>query len=168
MSAPALRAMTQAGGVASATRDAALALLLRRGECTAAELSSDLGVSVQIMRRHLRGMEEEGLVESSSSTEGPGRPSNHWRLTSIGQSRFPDGSQHFALGLMESLAGSLPAEAVQELLAQQARQKANAYREHIGTGPLEQRVHGWWSCAAVRGMWPSVNPTPVRTPEAGC
>lgn len=140
MSATALPAMTQVGGAASATRDAALALLLRHGECTAAELSSELGVSVQVMRRHLRGMEEEGLVESSSSTEGPGRPSNHWRLTSTGQSRFPDGSQHFALGLMESLAGSLPAEAVHELLAQQARQKANAYREHIGTGPLEQRV----------------------------
>ena len=150
MSATALRAINQAagtqpgsgqpGGAAAPTRDAALALLLRHGDCTAAALASQLGVSVQVMRRHLRGLEDEGLVESSASTEGPGRPSNHWRLSSKGQGRFPDGSEHFALGLMESLAGSLPAEAVKALLEQQARQKANAYRDHIGSGALEQRV----------------------------
>jgi DeoR family suf operon transcriptional repressor len=140
MSATALHAKAQVGGAPSPTRDAALALLLRHGDCTAADLASQLGVSVQVMRRHLRGLEDEGLVASSASTEGPGRPSNHWRLTSKGRGRFPDGSEHFALGLMESLAGSLPAEAVQGLLEQQARQKATDYVQQIGTGSLEERV----------------------------
>ena len=140
MSATALHAQTQVGGAASPTRDAALSLLLRHGECTAADLASQLGVSVQVMRRHLRSLEDDGLVEASPSSEGPGRPSNHWRLTSKGQGRFPDGSEHFALGLMKSLADSLPAEAVQKLLEQQARQKAHAYIQHIGHGPLQERV----------------------------
>lgn len=140
MSVTALRAHTQVGGASSPTRDAALSLLLRQGSATAAALADSLGVSVQVMRRHLRSLEDDGLVEASSSTEGPGRPSNHWRLTSKGQSRFPDGSELFALGLMESLADSLPAEAMQELLEQQARQKAHDYVRHIGHGPLEERV----------------------------
>lgn len=140
MSATALRAKTQVGGAASPTRDAALALLLRHGECTAADLATHLGVSVQVTRRHLRSLEDDGLVEASPSSEGPGRPSNHWRLTSKGQSRFPDGSEHFALGLMESLAGSLPANAVQDLLEQQARQKATDYVQQIGNGSLKERV----------------------------
>lgn len=140
MSATALHAMAQVGGAPSPTRDAILALLLRHGACTAAQLADELKVSVQAMRRHLRSLEEDDLVASSTTTEGPGRPSNHWRLTSKGQGRFPDGSEHFALGLMESLAGSLPPEAVQQLLERQARQKAHDYHQQIGNGPLEERV----------------------------
>ena len=122
------------------TRDAALALLIRHGAGTAAELANRLSVSVQVMRRHLRSLEEEGLVEASLSAEGPGRPSNRWQLTGKGQSLFPDGSEHFALGLMQSLAGSLPPAAVQALLEHQAQQKALDYRRQIGNGPLQLRL----------------------------
>jgi DeoR family suf operon transcriptional repressor len=140
MSATALRAKDQPGGAAAPTREAALALLLRHGDATAADLAGKLTVSVQVMRRHLRSLEDDGLVEASPAAEGPGRPSNHWRLTSKGQSHFPDGSEHFALGLMESLADSLPADAIQQLLEQQAQQKATAYRHQVGEGPLQERV----------------------------
>jgi DeoR family suf operon transcriptional repressor len=124
----------------ASTREAALTVLLRRGKATAAELADHLQVSVQAMRRHLRGLEEDGLVEASCSGEGPGRPSNRWQLTTKGQGQFPDGSEDFALGLLESIAGNLPAGTVQKLLAQQAREKAEAYRRHLGNGPLRQRL----------------------------
>ena len=41
------------------TREAALSLMLRQGELTAAQLAEALQVSVQVMRRHLRSLEEE-------------------------------------------------------------------------------------------------------------
>jgi DeoR family suf operon transcriptional repressor len=122
------------------TREAALALLMRHGAGTAAELANRLSVSVQVMRRHLRSLEEEGLVEAQLSAEGPGRPSNRWQLTGKGQALFPDGSEHFALGLMQSLAGSLPPAAVRALLEHQAQQKALDYRRLIGDGPLQRRL----------------------------
>lgn len=122
------------------TREAALALLLRQGEATASELARKLGVSVQAMRRHLRSLEDDHLVESSPCSEGPGRPSNRWRLTSGGHSRFPDGSEHFALGLLQSLAKSLPPETIHELMNQQALAKASDYRGRIGEGSLAQRL----------------------------
>ena len=124
----------------ASTRDAALTVLLRRGQATAAELAEQLQVSVQAMRRHLRSLEEEGLVEASCSGEGPGRPSNRWQLTTKGQGQFPDGSEDFALSLLESMAGSLPPGTVQELLEQQARDKAEAYRRQLGVGSLQQRL----------------------------
>jgi DeoR family suf operon transcriptional repressor len=133
-------AQNLASGVPSATRDSALALLVRLGDCTAADLASQLGVSVQVMRRHLRSLEEDGLVEASPASEGPGRPRNHWRLTARGQDRFPDGSEHFALGLLASLADTLPADALQKLLERQASQQASSYRELIGSGSLEDRI----------------------------
>lgn len=125
---------------AATTREAVLARLLRLGEATASHLALQLAVSVQIMRRHLRSLEEEGLVEASPTTEGPGRPSNRWRLTEAGQGRFTDGSSDFALGLLHSLANRLSPAQVEELLQQQAEEKARGYRSRIGTGPLQQRL----------------------------
>lgn len=122
------------------TREAALAVLMRQGECTAAELAEQLDVSVQVMRRHLRGLEEDQLVESSSTQTGPGRPSNRWRLTVAGHGWFPDGNEAFALGLLNSMATTLPPETLTGLLRQQAAAKAANYRHQIGEGPLQQRL----------------------------
>jgi DeoR family suf operon transcriptional repressor len=122
------------------TREELLAILLREGDATAGSLATRLGISVQATRRHLRSLEEEGLVEASPSAEGPGRPSNHWRLTRLGQTRFPNGSETFALGLLHSLAGHLPDETFTHLLEQQAKQKAEEYRLQLGPGPVPQRL----------------------------
>jgi DeoR family suf operon transcriptional repressor len=122
------------------TREVVLSLLLRQEEATAAQLADQLEVSVQVMRRHLRSLEDDGLVEASPSAEGPGRPSNHWRLTERGHDRFPDGSEQFALGLLDSIASSLPEGTVHELLDQQAEEKAHHYLGQIGTGSLSERV----------------------------
>jgi DeoR family suf operon transcriptional repressor len=92
------------------------------------------------MRRHLRSLEEDALVEASTAVAGPGRPTNHWRLTHRGQERFGDGSETFALGLLQSMAATLPADTVSNLMEQQAEQKARTYRSKIGSGPLEDRL----------------------------
>ncbi|MCP9910804.1 iron-sulfur cluster biosynthesis transcriptional regulator SufR [Cyanobium sp. BA20m-p-22] len=125
---------------AAPTKEAALTVLVRQGEATAGDLADHLAVSVQVMRRHLRSLEDDGLVEASSAQEGPGRPSNLWRLTAKGQGQFADGSDHFALGLLQSMAGNLPAEMLHNLLEQQALQQAGTYRGRIGEGALPQRL----------------------------
>lgn len=139
MGAP-LSATEPSGSSPTPTRKAALALLLRLGEATATDLSVQLEVSVQAMRRHLRSLEDDQLVEASPTSNGPGRPTNRWRLTPAGHSRFPDGSDHFALGLLQSLADSMPPETIRGLMSQQALAKASDYRGRIGDGPLVQRL----------------------------
>ncbi|NDG74573.1 MAG: iron-sulfur cluster biosynthesis transcriptional regulator SufR [Synechococcaceae bacterium WB8_1B_136] len=151
MSAPAQQAPT---------REAALTLLLRQGEVTAAQLADQLAVSVQVMRRHLRSLEEDGLVEASPAAEGPGRPSNRWRLTTAGRSHFPDGSEHFALGLLTSMAASLPADLVDQLLRQQAADKAADYRHRIGEGSLPQRLAQLVELRRGEGYVAEVHPDP--------
>ena len=154
----------QTAGIQSngrSTRESALALLLRLGETTAAQLADQLGVSVQIMRRHLRGLEEEGLVTSSPAPEGPGRPTNRWHLTPEGRSQFPDGGQQFALGLLESMADHLAPELVEEMLAQQAQQKANTYRQLIGDGSLQGRLERLVELRRREGYVAECTPDPV-------
>jgi DeoR family suf operon transcriptional repressor len=142
------------------TRDGVLSLLLRLGDATAADLAASLGVSVQVTRRHLRGLEEEGLVEASPSAEGPGRPSNHWRLTDAGHGRFHDGSETFALGLLHSMASSLPREAMEVLLKSQADEKAADYRSRIGPGPLQERLERLVELRRAEGYVAELRPDP--------
>ncbi len=146
----------------ASTREAALTLLLRQGEATAGDLAEHLEVSVQAMRRHLRSLEEDGLVEASPAQEGPGRPSNRWRLTSKGQGRFPDGSDDFALGLLQSMAGSLPAETLQTLLDQQALRQAGNYRRRIGEGALPQRLERLVELRRQEGYVADCSPDPEQ------
>lgn len=141
------------------TREATLTLLLRQGEIDAAGLASQLGISVQAMRRHLRTLEDEGLVESTAVTAGPGRPSNLWRLTSRGHQHFPDGSETFAIGLLDSLAQSLPPEMLSALLQQQAQDKADQYRRHLGDAPLEERVRALIDLRSREGYVSDMAPT---------
>ena len=122
------------------TRESTLTLLLRQGELSASHLARELGISVQAMRRHLRSLEDEGLVESTPIPAGPGRPSNRWRLTEQGHHHFPDGSENFALGLLHSMAANLPPEAMSSLLTKQALDQAGRYRHTLGTAPLQERV----------------------------
>ncbi|GDX72275.1 transcriptional regulator [Cyanobium sp.] len=142
------------------TREAALTLMLRQGELTAAQLAQDLGVSVQVMRRHLRSLEEEGLVEASPCTEGPGRPSNRWHLTQAGRGQFPDGSDEFALGLLSSIAASLPTGTVDQLLQRQAADKATDYRHRIGSGTLQQRLERLVELRRSEGYVAELRPDP--------
>jgi len=128
------------GSSPDTTHEAALTLLLRQGEASAGELAEQLDLSVQVMRRHLRSLEEKGLVEASPQAIGRGRPSNRWRLTTAGRGHFPDGSEHFALGLLQSMSQSLSQSQVQELLYNQAELLASKYRQQIGSGALGPRL----------------------------
>ncbi|MFM7267538.1 MAG: iron-sulfur cluster biosynthesis transcriptional regulator SufR [Cyanobium sp.] len=150
---------------ATSTRHAVLALLLRQGEATAADLAQRLRLSVQVMRRHLRSLGEEGLVEASPTVEGPGRPINRWRLTASGHGRFPDGSEEFALGLLHSLAATLPPEAMRSLLEQQALQKAADYRQRLGDGGLRQRLEQLVELRRQEGYVAECRPDP-ESPDA--
>ncbi len=124
----------------TSTREAALTLLLRLGQATATTMASQLGVSVQVMRRHLRSLEQEGLVESPCSTTGPGRPSHLWRLTDQGRDHFPDGSEEFTRRLLHTMASYLGPDQLQTLLGQHAAAQARHYRNLLGDCPLEKRL----------------------------
>jgi len=136
-------------------------LLLRQGETSATSLAETLGISVQAMRRHLRSLEDDELVEASPTSAGPGRPSNLWRLTSKGHQHFPDGSENFALGLLESMAATLSPEVMADLLRHQALDKATLYRKQLGNAPLEERVRALVNLRLKEGYVSDMQPAPT-------
>ncbi len=124
----------------SPTRKTTLSLLLKEGQSSASKLAETLGISVQAMRRHLRNLEEDGLVKSNQIPLGPGRPSNVWQLTSQGENTFNKGNAQFALDLLNSVKRTCQEESFEKILGDHATEKARKYRNKIGSGSLKQRI----------------------------
>ena len=124
----------------ASTKDDILQHLLKLGSATAQILAKNLGISPQAIRRHLKDLEEEGLVAHQVSRGGTGRPQHLYELSAAGRSRFPEGYDEFALGLLVTLADTLGKDQVSQLLREQWVRKAIDYRQELGSGPLAERV----------------------------
>ncbi|MEO0378426.1 MAG: winged helix-turn-helix transcriptional regulator, partial [Cyanobacteria bacterium P01_A01_bin.17] len=72
---------------AHSTKDDILNALLRQGQITAQKLAAQLSVSPQAIRRHLKDLEAEGLIEFEVTHEGMGRPQHVYKLSRAGRDR---------------------------------------------------------------------------------
>ncbi|MGH8907982.1 MAG: helix-turn-helix transcriptional regulator [Egibacteraceae bacterium] len=78
--------------------------LLRTRRWSVAQLASALGVSEVAVRRHLRGLEHDGLIDAQTvQSGGRGRPGAAYGLTEKGRRLFPDQSAQLAKDLLEYL-----------------------------------------------------------------
>lgn len=114
--------------------------LLRQGRSTAQELSEQLHVTPQAIRRHLKDLESEGLILHHTVQAGMGRPNHSYELSREGRSRFPDRYDEFAVSLLDTLAETVGRDQVGSILRKQWERKAVEYRDRIGLGSLQERV----------------------------
>jgi len=114
--------------------------LLKQGQATAQALADSLNVSPQAIRRHLKDLEEEELLLHQVVQSGVGRPQHVYQLSREGRSRLPDSHDEFAVSLLDTLAETMGYDQVSSILRRQWERKAVEYREHLGTGSLQERV----------------------------
>lgn len=117
-----------------------LRFLLKRGTATAGAIAHHLDITPQGIRRHLKNLESDGLIEHQTSQEGMGRPNHVYQLSRKGRKQFPDQYDQFALSLLNTVADTLGQEHVTKLLKHQWQQKAKEYREQLGNAPLKERM----------------------------
>lgn len=122
------------------TKEDILQYLLRQGEATAQALAEHLGVSAQAIRRHLKDLEAEELIEHRSMQEGMGRPNHFYQLSRKGRDRFPARYDEFAISLLDTLAETVGKDQVGTILRKQWERKALEYRDQVGQGTLAERV----------------------------
>lgn len=123
------------------TKDDILQHLLRQGQATAQELAESLEISPQAIRRHLKDLEEEGLIEHEAVQAGMGRPNYIYRLSKAGRNRFPVRYDDFAVSLLDTLAETIDRKQFNDILRKQWERKALEYRNQVGLGQLEDRVN---------------------------
>ncbi len=115
-------------------------MLLKQGEVSASDLAQQLQVSAQGIRRHLKDLEVEELIQHRVVHGGAGRPNYLYGLSRKGRSQWPDRSDEFAVSLLGSLSEQVGAEQMDSILRLQWERKAIEYRDRIGEGSLKDRV----------------------------
>jgi len=122
------------------TKQDILQHLLKQGQATAQDLADTLQISPQAVRRHLKDLEEEGLILHQTAHAGMGRPNHLYTLSPAGRSQFPDRYDEFAVSLLDTLAETVGKEQMGTILRKQWERKALEYRDRLGSGSLKERV----------------------------
>lgn len=122
------------------TKHDILEYLLKHGQVKAVQLAESLQISPQAVRRHLKDLEDEGLIEHVARQEGMGRPNYFYVLSRAGRDRFPSQYSNFAVSFLDALTETVGEEQVEEVLRKQWQKKAHSYRDRLGGGSLPQRL----------------------------
>lgn len=142
----------------STTKEDILQHLLKRGDATAHELAEASGVSPQAIRRHLKDLEEEGLIVHQAVQVKVGRPQHRYRLSKKGRSHFPASYDRFAVSLLDTLAETVPPEQFRDILKTQWHKKIAEYRDRIGEGSLGDRLTQLAALRRAEGFMSEVHP----------
>ncbi|HEY9828849.1 MAG TPA: iron-sulfur cluster biosynthesis transcriptional regulator SufR [Stenomitos sp.] len=146
----------------ASTKQDILQQLLKRGQSTALELSDCLEISPQAIRRHLKDLETEGLIEFQSTQSGLGRPQHVYTLSREGRDRFPNRHDNFAIDLLDTLAETVGPDGMQSILRQQWHRKALEYQQALN-GTLAERVAGLVRLRQAEGYMAEYYPMPEGT-----
>lgn len=122
------------------TKQDILQYLVKQEHVSAQDLADLLKISPQAVRRHLKDLEEEGLIEHRAVQSGMGRPNYVYQLSKAGRDRLPDHYDEFAVSLLNTLAETVGPDQMGTILRKQWEQKALDYRHKIGAGSLQDRV----------------------------
>jgi predicted ArsR family transcriptional regulator len=95
----------------------AILSLLKKGRRTLGELSDDLNVSFEAVRRQVQALHLQGFVDKSlERQQGVGRPQSRYGLSHAGEHLFPKAYDDLAVELIDHVAERLGAEALDAVL----------------------------------------------------
>ncbi len=153
------------------TKEDILQYLLKQGEAGAQALAEHLSVSAQAIRRHLKDLAAEELIEHRAVQEGMGRPNYLYRLSRKGRDRFPAQYDEFAISLLDTLTETVGKDQVRDILQKQWQRKAIEYQQQVGAGTLVERVERLVKLRQAEGYmaeWHEVEPEGDRCQTGPC
>lgn len=149
------------------TKEDILQRLLRQERATAHELAELLGISTQAIRRHLKDLEMEGLLDHHSVQGEMGRPQFFYSLSKLGRDRFPKRYGDFAVSFLDTLVEAVGEQQVGEVLRKQWERKAEEYHQQIGKGSLGDRVQKLVDLRRAEGYMAEIHPLKDNTASLG-
>ena len=156
------------------TRERLIEAVSALGPITARRLAEEFGLTGAAVRRHLAGLEADGIIEEYAGgpvKRGRGRPSKSYVLSADAHrtlhSEYED-LAHMALDLLRERGGD-------EALAQLGEERVAAWEADFeartaqlpGGGTLEERVNVLATLLTERGYACTVRPVAVTVPAGG-
>lgn len=151
-------------------RGAVLLELKHDQPLTAKELAGRHAVSANAIRRYLKGLEAEGLVEYGREQRGPGAPVHAYRLTPGGEALFPRRYDEALTDVLAYVAQTAGREQVRQIFAEWFRALAGRLRPQLSGATLEERVEAVVGVLSGQGFMAEWTPVPdgVRIAEHNC
>ncbi len=108
-----------------------LMLIKMKTEASLNLLASELSITKEGARQHLKKLIAEGLIESSYQAEGVGRPTAYYKLTEAGESKFPDTHAQVTVDLLQSVKKLLGENALDLLISDREKQNYARYAKAL-------------------------------------
>ncbi len=126
---------------AEGTRKRLLVLLKTKGRMGAAALSREVGLTEMAVRRHMYGLQRDGIVDVVPVRQGTGRPAHLYELTSAANELFPKNYHSLAVDLLSELEEHPDTAPLIDKMFQGRRQKLQErYAPRMAGKDLEKRV----------------------------
>jgi len=117
-----------------------LVALKKAQPMTAHELGERFGLTANALRRHLKALEEDGLVRFVREVRGVGAPVYTFLLTQAGEALFPRSYVAVLVTALDALRAQRGDAAVTSVLESEWRQLVDAAKPVLSTLPLAERV----------------------------
>jgi predicted ArsR family transcriptional regulator len=114
--------------------------LKEKGEMTADELASSLGISAVAIRRHLVSLEKDNLVVHRQVQRGVGRPNYTYFLGPAAESLFPSNYHQFAANLVQVVRELYGNKAVEQIFNERTEKLKQLYQAQIDSHELPGRI----------------------------
>jgi DeoR family suf operon transcriptional repressor len=131
--------------------------LKRTQPLTAAELASCFRVTTNAIRRHLKELEVEQLIEHVREQRGQGAPTHAYRLTDRGEDLFPRRYDKELTAVLEFLERQSGREAVGRFFQERFQGKADEILARLGDAPFDERVAAVVEFLRHEGFMPNVS-----------
>lgn len=125
------------------SRKRVLDLTKDRGEVTTDEAAGELGLATTTVRQHFHRLEEDDLVDRISRSDGPGRPTVYFYLTSKGHHAYPSAETEMLTDLLDFLSQQGYHRAIDDFFRdfwERRRQALMRRLESSGADTLEERL----------------------------
>ena len=121
--------------------DRILMFLKMRKEATSSLIAQEMGITKEGARKHLINLAKKGFIESITKTEGVGRPSTYYILTSNGLSKFPDTHADVTVQLLRSVKNLLGENALDLLINDREKATNSKYQKALkDKNTIEERL----------------------------
>jgi DeoR family suf operon transcriptional repressor len=124
---------------------------------TAQELAERHRVTANAVRRHLKELQVEQLVEHRREQRGQGAPTYTYRLSGRGEALFPNRYEAELTAALDFLARSAGRDSVRRFFEQRFRRQADEILARLGDASYEERVAAVVEFLRREGFMPDVS-----------
>lgn len=144
-----------------------LVALKKAQPLSAHELGEQFGLTANALRRHLKALEEDGLVRYDRAVRGVGAPVFAYSLTAAGEALFPRSYVQVLATALEALRTQTGDQAVEAVLEAEWRRLADEAGPVLEALPLEERVPLVAELLTAKGYMAEVVTTSPDNTESG-